>query len=106
MILTDEQIKEMAIRRGCIEGTAEYYGFIEGAQQARRVLLNPTWRKFSEETPQVGAQIFRKMERTGEIVKMTFDIAHYNNVRNCNAIYENYRWILCPDFLKELENDF
>lgn len=35
MILTDEQIKQAAIQRGCIEGTAEYYGFIEGAQYYR-----------------------------------------------------------------------
>ena len=26
-----EKISQIAIRRGCIEGTAEYYGFIEGA---------------------------------------------------------------------------
>lgn len=30
--MTDEQIKQAAIQRGCIEGTAEYYGFIEGAR--------------------------------------------------------------------------
>ena len=27
----NEKIAQIAIRRGCIEGTAEYYGFIEGA---------------------------------------------------------------------------
>lgn len=30
--MTDEQIKQAAIERGCIEGTAEYYGFIQGAR--------------------------------------------------------------------------
>lgn len=28
--MTREQIKLAAIQCGCIEGTAEYYGFIEG----------------------------------------------------------------------------
>lgn len=32
---TYEEICQMAIERGCIEGTAEYYGFIEGAERVR-----------------------------------------------------------------------
>ena len=34
-MVTDEQIIEMAKWRGCIKGTAEYYGFIEGARFMR-----------------------------------------------------------------------
>ena len=30
----DEQIKQAAIECGCIEGTAEYFGFIQGARYA------------------------------------------------------------------------
>jgi len=33
--MTDEEIKQAAIMRGCIEGTAEYWGFIEGCTYYR-----------------------------------------------------------------------
>lgn len=46
----DEQIKQAAIERGCIEGTAEYFGFIQGARYADQ---NPTspWKDASVEKP-------------------------------------------------------
>ena len=50
MIINDEQIKQAAIQRGCIEGTAEYYGFIEGAQYACRQQKCP-WISLTEQKP-------------------------------------------------------
>ena len=46
----EEQIKQAAIERGCIEGTAEYFGFIQGARYADQ---NPTspWKDASVEKP-------------------------------------------------------
>ena len=37
----EEQIKQAAIERGCIEGTAEYYGFIQGARYAFQNPISP-----------------------------------------------------------------
>lgn len=51
MIMTDEQIKQAAIERGCIDGTAEYYGFIEGAQYYRAHQPNP-WISVKERLPE------------------------------------------------------
>lgn len=52
-IMTREaQIKQAAIERGCIEGTAEYYGFIQGARYADQNPTNP-WHKASEEIPPI-----------------------------------------------------
>ena len=51
MIMNDEQIKQAAIQRGCIEGTAEYYGFIEGAQYACRQQKCP-WISLTEQKPE------------------------------------------------------
>ena len=42
-----DQIKQAAIRRGCIEKTAEFFGFIEGAEWADRNVVNP-WHDYNE----------------------------------------------------------
>ena len=40
--MSDEEIQQAAIERGCIKGTAEYYGFIEGCEWYRsRLNRNP-----------------------------------------------------------------
>ena len=100
MKLTDEQIKEMAIRRGCIEGTAEYYGFIEGAQQARRVLLNPTWRKFSEELPDEGCEVFVK-NAAGHIHIVYVSKSTLNCMKE-SVLYADRTWLMKPTFLDTL----
>ena len=46
-----EQIIQGAIHRGCINGTAEYYGFIEGAEFADRNPVNP-WISVEERLPE------------------------------------------------------
>ena len=46
----DEQIKQAAIERGCIEGTAEYYGFIQGARYADQNPISP-WISVDERLP-------------------------------------------------------
>lgn len=46
----EKQIKQAAIERGCIEGTAEYFGFIQGARYADQKPTSP-WKDASVEKP-------------------------------------------------------
>ena len=48
--MTDEQIEQAAIERGCIKGTAEYYGFIQGARYAYQNPISP-WRDAKKDKP-------------------------------------------------------
>ena len=46
----EEEIKQAAIQCGCIENTAEYFGFLQGARFADRSPDNK-WHKIEEELP-------------------------------------------------------
>ncbi len=57
-----EEILQHAIECGCIEGTAEYYGFLQGAEDADRNPKNP-WISVEDRLPEEGDLIFA-MTRT------------------------------------------
>lgn len=77
----DEQIKQAAIERGCIEGTAEYFGFIQGARYADQNPKNP-WIDINERLPEAKKRVIFLCNDK----KAYFG---YNNIDNKSATITN-----------------
>ena len=61
----EEQIKQAAIERGCIEGTAEYFGFIQGARYAYQNPISP-WISVEQRLPPIKIRVLF-LDKNGKV---------------------------------------
>lgn len=101
----EEQIKQAAIERGCIEGTAEYFGFIQGARYADQ---NPTspWISIEERLPEkvnkfLSDEVLVRYLRGGK--EYTF-VTHYDYEYQTWNIPNVTHWMPIPQIEKGENN--
>lgn len=90
----EEEIRQAALERGCIERTAEYYGFIEGARYSDQHPKSP-WISVNERLP--------KRSKS----KYNYDNMYFVAREGCSMafvaiLHKNGKWYI-PDHMQYTE---